>query len=198
MSMLWLTVLTFLLTISTFVYTSPGLFFAFVLLNGIGQATAGSYLQTSIIAVASLLGPAAIQAMMSGQAAVGVAVSLVQVISAAASVRQSPAPSTLESAPEESSAFAFFALSTAFLVFTAACYWWLLRLPAYNAVIGQFNKITHGDPSHVADIGSPDLRGPPGSNYEQITRVLSANVLYNIAVCYVFTITLVGVCLSNE
>ncbi|KAJ7591507.1 hypothetical protein C8J56DRAFT_1047713 [Mycena floridula] len=55
---------------------SSGLFFAFVLLN----AGCGAYLET-----ASRFGPTAMQTIMSGQAAVAVTVSSVQVVSAIAS-----------------------------------------------------------------------------------------------------------------
>lgn len=191
LAIFWLTALTLAFTLSTFVHMPPGWFFSFVLLNGIAQAAAGSYLQTSVIAVASLFGSTAIQSMMSGQAAVGVAVSCVQVISAAASVRKAPSSVMDESVPEESSAFAFFSLSTAFLVLSAASYAWLIRLPAYKAVMTQCNridKVTHGDEPLSEEVVSRDTLG---SKYEQIRRVIKANTVYNFAVAYVFIITLV-------
>ena len=58
-----------------------------MLLNGVCQAAAGSYLQTAVVAVAARLGAPALQAVMSGQAAVAVAISGVQLLSALASVR---------------------------------------------------------------------------------------------------------------
>ena len=44
-----------MLTLSTYFHPPAEVFFVFIILNGIAQAAAGSYLQTSIIAVASAL-----------------------------------------------------------------------------------------------------------------------------------------------
>ncbi len=190
--------LSFALTISTYIHPSPGVFFAFVLLNGMAQAAAGSYLQTSVIAVASLFGPSALQAMMSGQAAVGVAVSGVQVLSSAASTRgTSPSSSSVASSPEEGSAFAFFGLSTLFLVFSAAAQSWLVKLPAYTSLmdrIKHINTVSHGgeDPNESSGlILSPQTQVFVSDKREQIIRVTKANITYNIAVAYVFAVTLV-------
>ena len=196
----WLTLLTFTLTLSTYVHPLPGLFFAFVLLNGIAQAAAGSYLQTSVIAVASLFGPTAIQAIMSGQAAIGVAVSAVEVLSALASIRGAASPEALEeSEAEEKSAFLFFGLSTIFLVLSVATQIFLTRLPAYKAIMDQYthtkDAVTHSrHASHADDIVSPIAEVQPPSRVEkkqQLIRVAKSNVIYNIAVAYVFIITLV-------
>ncbi|TCD66817.1 hypothetical protein EIP91_000895 [Steccherinum ochraceum] len=192
-----LTLLTFLFTVSTFIQGPAGLFFAFVILNGVFQAAAGSYLQTSVISVASLFGPTALQAMMAGQAAVGVAVSAVQVVSAASSVRGEPIPGVVvvESNPEERSAFAFFALSTAFLVLSAGAHAWLTRLPSYKAVVGQFSQIQHvarGD-AGAMEVDPAQVAPPPQANAEkrdQIARVAKSNLIYNLGVAYVFIATL--------
>ncbi|KAK7695562.1 hypothetical protein QCA50_000198 [Cerrena zonata] len=145
-SIICLAALVGLLTLSTYVHVAAGLFFAFVLLNAIAQAAAGSYLQTAIVAVASLFGPSAMQSVMSGQGAVGVAISLVQAISAYTSVHSqssSETDVTLTSEPEERSAFMFFSISTFFLLVSAGAQAWLFRLPAYKSIIGQFNHISH-------------------------------------------------------
>ncbi len=70
-----------LLTLSTFVDLPEGLFITFVILTGVALAGAGAYLQTSVIAVASLFGPSIIQSMMSGQAIIAVILSSVQLLS---------------------------------------------------------------------------------------------------------------------
>ncbi|KAF7800116.1 hypothetical protein EIP86_011361 [Pleurotus ostreatoroseus] len=180
----WLTLLTFTLTLSTYVHPLPGLFFAFVLLNGIAQAAAGSYLQTSVIAVASLFGPTAIQAIMSGQAAIGVAVSAVEVLSALASIRGAASPEALEeSEAEEKSAFLFFGLSTIFLVLSVATQIFLTRLPAYKAIMDQYthtkDAVTHSrHASHADDIVSPIAEVQPPSRVEkkqQLIRVAKSN-----------------------
>ncbi|KAJ4500035.1 nucleoside transporter-domain-containing protein [Lentinula lateritia] len=206
-SLTGITVLTLLLTLSTFLTLSPGFFFTFVLLNGIAQAAFGSYLQNSVIAVASLFGPAAVQAMLAGQAAVAVVVSTVQVISAAASVHTSTesmdGPAAIDASdvlssrardPEERSAFIFFGLSTIFLVFSAAAHRWLVSLPAYHSVVGAL-EARKPEP----ELGTDDERrilvsaGPSQgllTQKQSIWRVAKTNVLYEIAVAYVFTVTL--------
>ncbi|KAJ6510187.1 nucleoside transporter-domain-containing protein [Mycena vitilis] len=194
---LFLSSLTFLLTISTFIHTSPGVFFAFILLNGICQAALGAYLQTAIIVIASLFGPACVQALMSGQAAVAVAVSSVQVFSALASVwgqsRESIAAYVSDGEPEERSALIFFSLSTVFLIVSAAAHGWLVTMPAYTAVAGSLDH-----QKVISEAGNSDeLRGlvSTGRNESsdekgQILRVAKANVVYEVAVCYVFVVTL--------
>lgn len=206
MSIICLAILVGLLTLSTYVHVPAGLFFAFVLLNGIAQAAAGSYLQTAIVAVASLFGPTAMQSVMSGQGAVAVAISLVQAISAYTSVRgQSSSesdnnPVVLTSEPEEQSAFMFFSISTVFLLGSAGAQAWLFRLPSYKAIIGQFNH-NH----EAADSGLETSNLAPHSpsatdNKErrsQIIRVAKTNGIYNFAVAYVFIITLVCLCITH-
>jgi solute carrier family 29 (equilibrative nucleoside transporter), member 1/2/3 len=184
-----LTVLTLMLTLSTYFHPSPDVFFAFVMFNGIAQAAAGSYLQTSVIAVASLFGPTALQSMMSGQAAIAVAVSGVEVVSAAVSLHNPPSPGvTADTRPEEKSAFIFFALSTMFYVLSAAAHIQLTRLPAYRDLMEQFSQATHSSPSvshHVSEIVHEKKR-------HQLFRVAKTNAIYNFAVAYVFIITLVS------
>ncbi|KAJ7228996.1 nucleoside transporter-domain-containing protein [Mycena pura] len=196
-TILCLAALTLLLVISTFIHTSSGLFFAFILLNGIFQAGLGAYLQTAIIVIASLFGPTAVQAVMSGQAAVAVAVSSVQVLSAIASVwGQSPetvAASLSKGGPEETSASIFFSLSAVFLVISATAHGWLVATPAYKTVAGSLEQQKIGS----EDGNSDELRGlvSRGRNQVsdvkgQILRVAKANVLYEIAAAYIFVVTL--------
>lgn len=185
-----LTVLTFMLTLSTYFHPSAGVFFAFVMLNGIGQAAAGSYLQTSIIAVASLFGHTALQPMMSGQAAIAVAVSGVEVISAAVSLHNPPAPGVVNaSEPEEKSAFIFLSLSTLFYLVSAGAHIWLTRLPAYGNIMTRFLHAAHTSPSVGSEVTGEEKR-------HQLVRVAKTNALYNFAVAYVFIITLVS--MSNH
>ncbi|KAG6834896.1 hypothetical protein H0H93_006585 [Arthromyces matolae] len=72
----------------TYVRLPTNAFIAFTLAIAACQAAVDSYLQTSVFAVASLYGPQALQATMSGQAAVAVAVSAVQVMSTAIFVQK--------------------------------------------------------------------------------------------------------------
>lgn len=132
------------------------------------------------------------QAMMSGQAAVGVAVSVVQVISSAGSVQGSPTPQQLlESKAEEKSALIFFSLSTAFMLFSAGAHLWLIRLPSYKAVVGQFTHIRQVSLSGASDLDELLHKTPSGEKRKQIVRVTKGNIIYNMGVAYIFVVTLV-------
>ncbi|KAL1743895.1 nucleoside transporter-domain-containing protein [Schizophyllum fasciatum] len=191
-TLIGLAILSAFLSISTFIRIPPGLFFACVLLNAIIQAGLGSFLQTSAIAVASLFGPPAVQAMMAGQAAIAVAISTVQVISATLSVwaHKDSATVTSDGSAEARSAFVFFSLSALYLLLVAAAHAWMVAQPEYRSVTAAL------EPSHKAN-GSADERralvssGPTGqSGSAQIWRVAKSNALYEIAVSYVFAVTL--------
>ncbi|KAJ6567223.1 nucleoside transporter-domain-containing protein [Mycena vulgaris] len=194
---LCLSSLTFLLTISTFIHTSPGVFFAFVLLNGVSQAALGAYLQTAIIVIASLFGPTAVQALFSGQAAVAVCLSGVQVFSAVASVwgqsRETISTYVSDGEPEERSALIFFGISTVFLIVTAAAHGWLVTMPAYKAVAGslEHKKVVgeNGSSDELLGLVSSG-RNELSDDKSQILRVAKANVTFEIAVSYVFVVTL--------
>jgi equilibrative nucleoside transporter 1/2/3 len=180
---------------------SSGVFTFFVLFNGAAQAAAGAYLQTSVVAVASLFGPPAVQAMMSGQAAVAVAVSGVQVLSAAASVHGRPSTYVSDGSAEERSAFIFFLLSTIFLIFSAMVYSWLVRTPVYARVAApleqQSRKISNEVVNSSEQIGLVSSRptGLSDENANAAIRVAKANVTYEVAVAYVFVVTLVSLTL---
>lgn len=189
--------LTLLLVISTFFVPPPRLFFTFVLINGAVQASAGSYLQTAVIAVASLFGPAAVQAMMAGQAAVAVAVSGVQVMSAAASTWGKPSTFVSDGSAEERSAFIFFTLSTLFLVASAAAHNWLINMPSYKAIAAPLEyQATKPHHTTLDSITAQPLvsrgRSEADDDRRQAIRVAKANIMYEVAVAYVFLITLVS------
>lgn len=192
MSTVWLTVLLALLTISTRFSFSAGLFFTFVITNGIMQAAAGSYLQTAAVAIASLFGPDAMQAMMSGQAFVGVVVSGVQLLSSAASIHAAnDARIKLlpydEGAAEKRAAALFFGLSTLFLCATLAAEAWLVRMPEYKAIVYSIESKSHGG----GLLGEEDTIDTPHEK-GRILHVAKANLRYEIAVGYVFAVTLVS------
>jgi equilibrative nucleoside transporter 1/2/3 len=172
-----------------------------VLVNGIAQAGSGSYLQASVIAVASLFGPIAVQAVMSGQAAVAVVVSGIQVLSATASVwGVSQVTSQSDGKEEEKSAFLFFGLSTIFLVMTAGAHAWLLTMPAYNAIVGASSRKTV---IRLDNEESDERLGLVSVNKnvvlpdkDRIWRIAKANKTYEIAIGYVFVVTLVQYLMS--
>ena len=191
---LWLTVLNALLTLSTFFIPTPGLFATFVLFNGATQAAAGAYFQTSAIAVASLFGPSAVQAMMSGQAAVAVAVSGVQVVSSYSSLRGKPKTYAGDGSAEEMSAFVFFMLSTVFLFCTYLAHEYMVRMPLYTRVAGvleETSKISLGsDDGHRRSVSR--ARSEVIEETGTVLRIAKANLNYELAVAGVFMITLVS------
>ncbi|KAF5333692.1 hypothetical protein D9611_002270 [Ephemerocybe angulata] len=192
---LWLLVLNAFLTFSTFFTPSAGLFAIFVLFNGATQAAAGAYFQTSTIAVASLFGPSAVQAMMSGQAAVAVAVSGVQVISSASSVYGKPRNFAGDGSAEERSAFVFFLLSTIFLVCAYMAHEHLVRMPLYTHIAGSLEedapKITLGGANDGHRHRSASRgRSEVMEESSNVLRIAKANVAYEVAVACVFMITL--------
>jgi hypothetical protein len=199
-STMGLAFLTLMLTLSTFVHVVPGLFFTFVLSNGLLQAGFGSYLQISVIAVASLFGPTAVQAVMSGQAAVAVVVSGVQVLSAATSLwgmhDEEIASYRSDGTAEERSAFLFFALSTLFLLFTAGAHQWLIRTQAYQRVIRPARmqnamSLDEGNLDETEALVSNSTRSSVFDGNIRMLRVAKANIKYEFAVAYVFVVTLV-------
>lgn len=187
-----------LLTLSTFPRVTTGVFFTFVILNAALQAACGAYLQTSVIAVASLFGPMAVQAMLSGQAAVAVAVSSVQVVSSAIFLLgASPeviSTNAKNGSAEEQAAFIFFTLSTLFLGVTALAHSWLVKMPTYKTLAAPLEQKT---PRGIRSIEEHQVFTSSGRNkYSNeragILRVAKANITYEIAVAYVFVITLVS------
>jgi equilibrative nucleoside transporter 1/2/3 len=203
-STLGIAFLSFLLALSTFFTVSSGLFSAFVLFSGIAMAAAGSYLQTSVVAVASLFGPSVMQSVMSGQAAIAIAISVVQLMSATASVHTATSTAA-EVAREndvaaERSARAFFALAALFLFGTVAANAWMTRLDVYKAIVHEprapkrswSRRLSQdlGEERAFLDEGeegplvAPEAKG-------RIFEVAKRNMIYEIAVAYVFLVTLV-------
>jgi solute carrier family 29 (equilibrative nucleoside transporter), member 1/2/3 len=155
---------------------------------------AGGYLQTSVIAVGSLFGPPAIQSMMAGQAAVAVVVSGVQVISSALSVVGKPRTYISDGSAEEQSAFIFLSLSTVFLIISAGVHTWFIRMPIYKLVVASLES----KPKNQDDSVQEELREliPSGSATLQsdkanVIRVAKINIVYEVAIAYVFLVTLV-------
>ncbi|KIY45947.1 hypothetical protein FISHEDRAFT_48408 [Fistulina hepatica ATCC 64428] len=193
LTLVGLACLTFLLTMSTFMRLSPTPFFVFVMVNAICQSALGSYLQTSVIAVASLFGPAALQSLMVGQAAVAVAINVVHLISVWGFVQRDSTTENVDRSPagesrgaENQSAFVFFALSTIFLVVAAAAQLWLASLPVYKTVAAPLERVKEVDDDPLLFHGHHGAH----SNRNRILRVARANTVYEVAVAYVFVVTL--------
>ena len=135
--------------------------------------------------------------MMSGQAAVAVAVSGVQVASAAASVWGKPRTFQGDGTAEERSAFTFFALSTLFLVVSAGAHTWMVRMPVYEHIAAplerQKNKTIGVDAHEDERLGL--ISTGHGNSFAHgkanALRIAKLNISYEVAVAYVFMVTLV-------
>lgn len=134
---------------------------------------------------------------MAGQAAVAVAVSGVQVISSVASVWGKPAVYTSDGSAEERSAFMFFLLSTLFLVVSWVAHNWLVRMPVYQTVAASLErsaKKTHGEDGHETErrgLISSELASSLKIDKANAFRIAKLNLPYEVAVAYVFVVTLV-------
>lgn len=194
--MLCLALLTCVLTIGTFIDLPEGTFATFTIATGIALAAAGSYLQTSVIAVASLFGPTVIQSMLSGQGVVAVVLSTVQLISAATSLHTSQ---VADGVAETKSARLFFGISASFLLACYAVNAWMTRLPSFRAVVPvdaeswkRRRLSVSSDPrSPVIDalhLSAPDPKVP----WDRILSIARRNITYEIAIAYTFVVTLVS------
>jgi len=131
---------------------------------------------------------------MAGQAAVAVVVSGVQVISSAMSVAGKPR-TYISGSAEEQSAFTFLALSTVFLLVSAGVHAWLIRMPVYKLVAASLERKSKIQPNAIREDECRELipSGPTAlqSDKVNVIRVAKINVVYEVAVAYVFLITLV-------
>ena len=128
------------LFILTWIPTHPTVFFVFVLANAVTQSIVCSYFSSSVVATSSYFGPCAMQALMTGQAAVAVIISLIQVTVTALSLGDNSLQrrGEEERAAEDSSASLFFSLATAGLLVAFFAHAHLIRMPIYRNVAAPF------------------------------------------------------------
>lgn len=198
------TLIIVLLFFSTFGRYQPSTFFFFAILCAISLAICVSYLSTATYAGASLFGASYMQSMISGQAAIAVVVSVVQVVTSASSVWGSTPEAIAafisndgveDGTAEQDSARTFFGISALFMISTFMAYAWMARLPTYKATVGTLEQ--NVKPEGVLDSadGTRRLvcRDTDQASLEernQIIRVFKANIIYEFALAYVFVITL--------
>ena len=103
------------------------------------------------------------------------------------------------------SATLFFAFATAFTGAALVVHTWLVTLPSYKAVIKPFEAARGGvvldeDDNDSSQPQTPEDERSLMSVHIQVTRpknvsiwkVIRLNLMLNLAVCYVYVITLVG------
>ena len=178
------------------------------------QSIAAAYLQTATMALASLFGSGAVQSVLSGQAAVAVAVSLVQVVSTAGSVKAAsgkplpPADAPLPGPPShhpphwgrptEWGAFAFFGLASLFMITSFGAQVYITRSRRYRAIISASKQEgeeelpeREGLLSSVSSLNSYDSDQRPREKIGA-TEMLRLNKTYNFSVAFIFVVTLVS------
>jgi hypothetical protein len=158
--------LTFLITLSTLVRTSPHAFLIFIMPIAVLSAAGVSYLQSPVFAVASIFGPRAVQAVMAGQAAVSVVVNLVQLVGAALSLRSRRETSVQRGrTPEEISAFVSLAFTMGFLFVSFVAHGWLIRTPVYVRLIAPLERrlLAANAPGTEALLASTDMARSVGT-----------------------------------
>ena len=128
------------LFILTWIPTHPTAFFLFILANAVAQSIVCAYYSSSVVATSSYFGPFAMQALMSGQAAVAVVISLIQVIVTALSLNDTPTARSEEEgrATEDNSASLFFFFTTTGMLISLLAHVYLVRMPIYRNVAAPF------------------------------------------------------------
>ncbi|GLB39773.1 putative nucleoside transporter [Lyophyllum shimeji] len=180
----------------TFFHVAPGLFFTFVLVNGAMQAALDSHLQTSVVTVAAVFGPRALQAVMSGQAAVATVVSAVQALNTSLFLwkarPEADASGAVDGSAEEGSARMFFALCTFFLLISATAHNTLVAQSNYKELAAPLEQASVRERERLAEQQPPAsfLRRDYITQKAHILRVVKANTTFDIAVAYVFIVTM--------
>jgi equilibrative nucleoside transporter 1/2/3 len=152
------------------------------------------------MSLASLFGPSAIQIAYSGQAIVGVAVSVVQYTSAAAEYKAGG--STIQTKGEKDTAnlgsFLFFGLGALFLGCSLIAHTALTYTSAYKAATTPYTEpddepvIDEDDLDQVEDQPFLGVAGSQIPGKHSILQVAKVNWMYNVAVAYIFVVTLVS------
>lgn len=128
---------------------------------------------------------------MSGQAAIGVLVSVIQVISSVAGVKSGARSSQEEDEAPVRAAFLFLSISTLFLALALMLHGWLVTIPAYQVVVVSFEVASNDEEREGLVTGDPTTgRSAKGTEKHQILNVAKLNASYNIAVTYTFLVTL--------
>jgi len=144
------------------------------------------------------------QIMVSGQAAVGVVVSTVQLVSAAISV-WGASPEAIaafiagggigEGVAEEQAARIFFGVSVLFMASTLTAHLWLTRQPLYKSIVGRAGlhkpQATIEDTDEHRGLIAVGPSASPSDSAPDVLRVFKANFIFMFSAAYTFTATLV-------
>ena len=192
-----------LLCLSTFIPTTPSTFFVFALVAAAALGLAASYHCTAVYAGAALFGAPFLRAVLSGQAAIAVVVSAVQVASAIIALWGSSPMSVLvntmgaggrDDQAEALAARIFFGVSAVFLCITLGSFTWLTRQPLYKSVTSALEQHRRaGVADEHSGLLADNSRSPSSAPNSDIYRVFRQNLVFMFSIAYVFVVTLVSV-----
>lgn len=201
------TFLVIFLAFTPYLVFSPGSFFSVALLDGALQAALGSYLQTSVVALASAFGPNAIAAYMTGGALVAVGVSLLKLFT----IYTHPGPRDNDPLPPlllrtllelhggnaARGATTYFCIAAAFISSGVAAYAYLHGKIPHDTFKEDMPEPEEGsvggsEPSEVDYLLGRFSHTPIPISGTSIWIVARKNASYNFAVFYVFVVTLVS------
>ncbi|CAE6445958.1 unnamed protein product [Rhizoctonia solani] len=204
------TLLVTFLAITPRLSLSTGVFFFVILANGALQATSGAWFQTSVVALASVFGPDAITAYMTGGALVAVGVSLLKLATAHASlgseypgafapdlILETYQANTLDrpSGPDTATSYVvYFSVAAAFIGSGIVAYAYLHpKIPhevRKEPPQLEDNSDVESIPTEVDYLLGRVSNTPIPPSSASIWIVARKNAYYNIAVFYVFVVTL--------
>ncbi|KAH9443333.1 hypothetical protein MJO28_014792 [Puccinia striiformis f. sp. tritici] len=218
-SLLLITTTSIILLISTrYIQFNPNWFFGFLITVTLSEALGSAYLQTSVIGLSAWFGSNYLQAILSGQGAIGVLVSIVQLI---VNIKELDSSSSDPSRPIEDipahirqSSFTFFSLCTGFSIFALICFLILLRLPIYKSAIQRQHtardKLNYQEsdqrpllPPSTEPVDSRST-DPPGSGVanlrvvERKIRSLGLSIFYNFFITLAVFPSITGFILSSN
>ena len=195
-----MTLLVTSLCLSTFIRGTPSSFFAFALFNAASLGVATGYLCIPVYAGAALLGASFLQTVFSGQAAIGVAVSIVQVASSIIALWGSyPRTDSIEimsadgraDQVEDIAARIFFGVSAIFLGIALIAYTWLTRQSFYKSMTSEQHHGV-GEPDERTGLLADDHRNPSTEPNLHVYHVFRQNLIFMFSLAYVFAVTLVS------
>ncbi|KAF8708987.1 Nucleoside transporter, partial [Rhizoctonia solani] len=199
------TLLLTFLAITPRLSLSPRAFFAVALTNGALLATSGSWFQTSVVALASVFGPDAIAAYMTGGALVAVGVSLLKLATAYTSLKHEypggyapdyslRIPNDLIDLDAATSSIIYFSVAAAFIGFGIVAYAYLHpKIPHDVQKEPPQPEVDNSDSESIpteVDYLLGRVSTPIQMSSASIWIVIRKNAYYNIAVFYVFVVTL--------
>ncbi|WAQ93389.1 hypothetical protein PtA15_18A450 [Puccinia triticina] len=216
MSLLLITSLSIILLISTrYIVFDPSWFFGFLIAVTLAEALGSSYLQTSVIGLSAWFGSTYLQAILSGQGAIGVLVSMVQLLVNIKELDSGPSNPGDTAGHIRQSSYTFYGLCTGFSILALLCFLVLLKLPIYKLAIERKHSArnSHQDSRREDSVEQPLLSpsvdllsesftplptGPDLLVVERKIRLLGFSIFYNFFITLAVFPSITGFILSSN